>query len=200
MSLPIDALRSRATLVTANARLARQITLDYDRHHAKEGRSVWESADILPWASWLERCWHAYVNPASGPAPVLLGTAQEEILWERIIEDSTEAGGLLNVSGAAGEAMKAYALLHSWELSLREPAFALFDDPAAFLDWAREFEQVLKTSGWMSSARLEGEIADLVGQRPLPRPQATDLWRVRGTVAGTAASGGRAARRRVRRR
>ncbi|MFB3775973.1 MAG: PD-(D/E)XK nuclease family protein [Bryobacteraceae bacterium] len=162
MPLPVDALRCGATLVTAGARLARQLTQDYDRHRARAGNAAWEAADILPWTSWLERCWHIAVHMGGAPVKVLLAREQEEVLWQRIVEHSSAGGGLLSSTGAAAEALKAYRLLHSWELSLADPSFSLFDDPAEFRNWALEFELLQKENNWLSSARLEREIGGLI--------------------------------------
>ncbi|HSW49278.1 MAG TPA: PD-(D/E)XK nuclease family protein, partial [Bryobacteraceae bacterium] len=170
MPLPVDALRSGATLVTAGARLTRQISQEYDRQHAREGRASWETPDVLPWTSWLERCWNTSVRMGGAPGKVLLAREQEEVLWQRIVEDSRLGGGLLSSSGAAAEALKAYGLLHSWLLPLKDPSFLLFDDPAEFRSWAMEFERLQDANNWLSSARLEHEVGCLVERGNCPAP------------------------------
>ena len=90
----VEALSAGATLGTANRRLARAIALAYERHQAGSGCAFGESADTLPWPAWLRRGWHDHVSAAGGDEPVLLSEAQEDLLWERIIEDSPESGGL----------------------------------------------------------------------------------------------------------
>src|SRR5512141_1635086 len=104
----LTALRAGATLVTANARLARELRREFDAASRDEGATLWESPAILPWASWVEACWTECVLSAPAPEPVLLGAAQESVIWERIIRESPEGGGLLNVAATAEAAGAAY--------------------------------------------------------------------------------------------
>jgi probable DNA repair protein len=166
--LHVAALSSGATLVTASARLARNLTLTYDRLQASSGLVLWEAADVLSWDSWLKRCWHLSATTAG--APMLLSPAQEEIVWERIIGSSEEAGSLLNLSGAAAEASRAYALLNAWGLPLADPSFAWQEDTAAFQRWAREFERQQRINNWVSAALLERSIGDSLNQKSIVAP------------------------------
>src|ERR1700690_1182589 len=79
---------TQGTLVTANARLSRQLRRDYDAERRQRGLRVWETPDILPRGAWLARAWQecAYHDPFN--TPVLLSPLQEEALWEQTIAAS----------------------------------------------------------------------------------------------------------------
>ena len=166
------ALRDGATLVTANARLARDLRREFDARSVAAGAALWESPDVLPWPSWLERCWSACVHAAPGPEPVLLSPGQEQVLWERIIEESPQGEGLLHIPATAAAAMDAHRLAEAWDLPRRDEDFAGFDDAAAFLGWARRFERDCAAGGLLSPARLPREVAHRIeGGRMAPPPR-----------------------------
>jgi len=130
----LDALEPGVPVLTANQRLARHLRLAFDGRCQAQGLAVWESADILPWTSWLQRCWES--DPGLGmvgPRPrVLLNPQQEQMLWERAV---IAAGGhpLLQVSPTAQQARQAWNLIHAWRLPLPAEGQALGDDAKAFL-------------------------------------------------------------------
>ena len=101
---------TQGTVVTANARLSRQMRRDYDGERRREVLHVWESPDILPRGAWLERVWQecAYREPFD--TPVLLSATQEEALWEQSIAGSSEADELLDLPATVSAAEQAWNL------------------------------------------------------------------------------------------
>ena len=100
-----DLLDAGATLLTPNRRLALHLKRDYDAMQLASGRSVWPTADILPWNAWIERCYEDVLHsPRAGELPSLLGPAQEQALWEEVIRGSDIADALLAPAAAAANA------------------------------------------------------------------------------------------------
>ena len=81
-------LEDGATLVTANARLARDLRRTYDIRRRDAGDTSWAAADILPLDGWLRRTWDEAVRRGAERGAVLLSEAQEQLVWERIIAAS----------------------------------------------------------------------------------------------------------------
>ena len=106
---------TQGTLVTANARLSRQLRRDYDEQRRRQDVRVWETADILPRGAWLARAWEecAYRDPFH--TPVLLSPLQEEALWEQAIAASDGASILLDLSATVTAAAQAWSLVRAWE-------------------------------------------------------------------------------------
>src|SRR6185503_5801977 len=95
------------TVVTPNQRLARALILDFDSFQA--GKKSWEAADILPIGAFVERLWEeALYSDAGEKLPLLLTAAQEQHLWERILDKT----GLLALPQAAAQCREAWKLLH----------------------------------------------------------------------------------------
>jgi probable DNA repair protein len=166
-----QALEDGATLVTANARLAREARRAFDLSQRAAGLPAWQSPDILPWGAWLERAWRDCIYNAPAPEPVLLAPAQEQVVWESVIGESPEGGTLLNVPATAAAAIEAYALSESWDLPRRAEDCVGFPDAAAFLGWARVFEERARRNLWLSPASLPVEIRRRIeaGRVALPR-------------------------------
>jgi len=148
----LEALESGATILTANRRLARFIKAQFDAAQRARGRVVWRSPDILPWTSWLERCWDALstqMAQAAGNGPdMLLSTAQEQSLWESIIAEYVHAGErLLQVPATARNAAAAWRLMHVWHLDLPADQSLLSADVQVFGGWSRQYAAACSQHG-----------------------------------------------------
>ena len=158
------AVKNGGTVVTANARLARDLRRGYDEHCRSACSGLWQAPDILAWGDWIERCFTGSVETGAEAAPILLSPAQERFLWERIIERSGESQGLLDIPATAAAAADAYALAASWEVPLRAADCYGFEDAAAFVGWAADFDRTLEASNWRSRAHLAGDVARLTAR------------------------------------
>lgn len=90
----------RITVVTPNRRLSQALVCDFDAYQARQGKTVWEAADILPYGSFVERLYEdaLYSPPGEAPAPelpMLLTAAQEQWVWTQAIASSRQAAELL---------------------------------------------------------------------------------------------------------
>lgn len=170
------------TLITATARLSRQLRREYDAARGRERRRLWESPDILPRDAWLERVWREVTFSDSVQAPLLLSSVQAEALWEKAIRASEAAAEpdrvLLDLPATVSAAARAWNLLHAWEAPLRAAddaaEFSQAADPAAFAGWKRTVEQELAGNGWITKSQLPAAIAQRIatGALQIPGPLA----------------------------
>ncbi|HEY5899312.1 MAG TPA: PD-(D/E)XK nuclease family protein [Burkholderiales bacterium] len=144
---------ARITVVTPNRRLAHALTRELDDYQVAKGLSSWEAADILPFGAFVERLWEDALYSSLGEKlPLLLTPAQEQHLWERILERS----GLLIVPQAAAQCRKAWQLVHQWRIANGSGN----EDAAAFSQWSAEYRR--RTAGETDAARLPDLIAGLL--------------------------------------
>jgi len=153
---------TQGTVVTANARLSRQMRRDYDGERRRQGLHVWESPDILPRGAWLERVWQecAYRDPFD--TPVLLSAVQEEALWEQTIAGSSATDVLLDLPATVSAAAQAWSLVHAWEAPCEPAEFRGLHDPEAFLGWMQTVERKLREQGWITASQLPRAVLDRV--------------------------------------
>src|SRR2546428_12923386 len=151
---------ARITVVTPNRRLAHSLLLQFDDYQIARGLTSWEAADILPFGAFVERLWEdALYSDLGEKLPLLLTPAQEQHLWERILEKS----GLLIVPQAAAQCREAWRLLHQWRIRIGQGN----DDAVAFSSWADAYKR--QTAGGIDAARLP----DLMAGAPPPAKKKT---------------------------
>ena len=152
-----QALEQGATLVTANARLARNYRIEFDSWQQASGKGVWPTAEIFSWPVWIDR-----LHQAGFPPEVVMNEHQQAALWQQAIaEDGVE---LLDGAAAAKAAARAWRLVETWNVPMNDPSFEHHADGKAFRRWARRFELTAKDRGWLTVARQEqavgGELAN----------------------------------------
>jgi len=159
------------TVVTPNQRLSVALQREFDSFQAGQGKTLWESADILPWSGFLERAWHEalYADTASLPLP--LSPAQAYAVWENLLRSSSAGETLLAVADAARLAHEAWQLSTVWRLAPGLNAGALNDDSRAFLEWAPRYERVLQRNGQMDVAQLADRLPPLFAGGCIHPPQ-----------------------------
>jgi ATP-dependent helicase/nuclease subunit B len=153
---------TQGTLVTANARLSRQLRRDYDAQRRRQGVRVWETADILPRGAWLARVWQecAYSDPFH--TPVLLSALQEEALWEQAIAASDGASVLLDLPATVSAAAQAWSLVRAWEARCDVAEFRGLRDTEEFLEWMLAVERKLHDNDWITTSQLPRVVLDRV--------------------------------------
>src|SRR5258706_9994114 len=106
---------ARITVVTPNRRLSQALVADFDSFQARENKTVWEAADILPFGSFVERLYEdALYSDISTGLPMLLTPAQEQWLWQ----EAVAGGRLLSVPPTAQQCRKAWKLAHEWRIGI----------------------------------------------------------------------------------
>jgi len=150
---------SSATIVAATSWLSRELHRQYDAEHQLLGERAWASPDIVSLDGWLRRTWQERVFSEPVNTPVLLDSAQEQVLWEDSIRASHADDVLLNIPQTAAAAAAAWDLLHAWEAPLHGRDFDWSADCEAFLGWMRAVQIRLNQNGWITRGELPGVLA-----------------------------------------
>jgi ATP-dependent helicase/nuclease subunit B len=166
----------RITVITPNARLAASLLAEFNRHQVSRGLAAWRTPDILPFNAFVERLHEdaLYSARAASGAGIaaLLGPAEEQHLWQDIIEQSPWGGQLLSGAQAAAQCRNSWQLAHAWRI-----AGAIVDagdgdsawlsdlqgeDARAFTQWARAYVARTARAGCTDRARLPDLVAALL--------------------------------------
>ena len=121
------------TVVTPNARLAQELTrrvrrLPDGRRACRCGKRPTSCSSTLS----SQRLWEeALVSERGAKLPLLLSAAQEQHLWEQILEKS----GLLAVPQAAAQCRDAWRQRHAWRIRGGPASEETAEDAAAFAAW-----------------------------------------------------------------
>ncbi|TAK67301.1 MAG: PD-(D/E)XK nuclease family protein [Betaproteobacteria bacterium] len=171
-----EGLAGGVTVITPNQRLAQSLEREFDAAQAAQGRSAWESADILSYSAFVQRCYEdALYSELASALPILLTPAQEQSLWEDAIRASKLAETLLSASSAATQCREAWQLAHAGCLMPRLKAAAANEDAKAFLDWAARYERACarssRKSGYIDAARLPDAVIPLLAHQALTKPK-----------------------------
>jgi ATP-dependent helicase/nuclease subunit B len=170
MQLPGEierAFESGATILTANVRAARWLKREYALLQRATGRRAWVTPPIEDWESWLLRLWQAH-SIADAGALLLLTGLQERSVWTRMQRD--DAALLVSPEGMAALAEEAYALLCAYEAHAERNRPWGQTDAESFRRWADLFDRECAQQRWMSRARLESHIREVIGRGGLPLP------------------------------
>ncbi len=153
---------TQGTLITANARLSRQLRRDYDIARRRQDLRVWETADILPRGAWLARAWQecAYRDPFH--TPLLLSPLQEDALWEQAITAADGASVLLDLPATVSTAAQAWSLIRAWEAPCNVTEFRSLRDTEEFLEWMLAVERKLHENGWITASQLPRALLERV--------------------------------------
>jgi probable DNA repair protein len=159
------------TVVTPNRRLAQALAAEFDERQLAAGRAVWESADILPHASLVERLYDDALHSESGAGlPLRLTPDQAQALWEEVIHASPAGKALLAIPETAARAAEAWTLAHAWQLLDRLGRIPLDEDSAAFAGWARAYRARTDRERATDVARLPALAAGILGNARVKKP------------------------------
>ncbi len=170
-----ELLENKAVLVTVNIRLARYLTTRFNRHQIDAGKTVWETPDILPYSAWLERLYDQSMRSinqdSAGRRSLLLSQAQEQFLWEQVIQSSESGNALLRIPETAQTAAQAWEICKAWRLPVHELAQVPPEDTRMFLGWAETFEKQCRDNNWLNTAGRADTVIQLFksGSIPVPR-------------------------------
>ncbi|MGI9310133.1 MAG: hypothetical protein ACR2P7_01205, partial [bacterium] len=150
----VDRLTDGAVVVTATARLARELRRAFDQRQLAAGCAAWESANALPYDALVRRLWSDLGVAAPGQA--LLDRAQLAAAWERIIRDDIGARNeapLWNSRASANLAARTWRMAHDWRINLDHCAKSSHDDHRSWLRWARRYQQKCAEHDWIDPHR-----------------------------------------------
>jgi ATP-dependent helicase/nuclease subunit B len=151
------ALDSSVTILTGNRRLAHHLHINYDQYQQQQGKTAWETADILPWETWVERCWEEW----SADGRVILNDFQEQLAWEHVIRETTDET-LLQIPDIAKNAKEAWKLLQEWNLTLSDLTHFADENTLLFITWAKAFRQFCHQRHGLDRASLLGQLTQIL--------------------------------------
>ncbi|MBF0447167.1 MAG: PD-(D/E)XK nuclease family protein [Magnetococcales bacterium] len=163
-----QALSEEWTVITINQRLPRYLEGQYEIKQRKAGLSIWPTPDILPFQSWLDRCWRSLLD-VQPPEFILLSEVQERLIWERVVARSGDKGNLLWTQSAAQSAHQAWNLLASWSLDLPHAESFDDEDARAFCRWAESFQRQCEKRRWLPRGGLIAFICQYLDRISLPK-------------------------------
>lgn len=162
---------NRVVVVTPNHRLAQALQREFGDFQARQGRVLWDAADILPWSGFLARAWHEALYSDDARPAMPLSVAQARVLWENLLRNSAAGDSLLVVSEAARLAHEAWQLMNAWRLATPLRGDAWNEDARAFLQWAPRYERTLQRNGQIDPAQLADYLPQLLDAGAIPVPQ-----------------------------
>ena len=111
-----EGVQAGVTVVTPNRRLAQELAREFDADRIASGLRAWEAVDILPFGTFVERLWESAVYSELGAdTPLLLSSAQEQALWEEVIEASPWGEQLMTPARAAAQCRDAWPTCFWWQ-------------------------------------------------------------------------------------
>jgi probable DNA repair protein len=150
------------TVITPNRRLALALKEKFNQHQISQRMAAWHSADVLPFTALIERIYlDTLYSKQTSVFPLLLSAAQEQALWESIIQSSAAGKTLLRIPQTAQWVREAWQLAHTWQLNPGLKDYYPNEDGKAFLDWAKSYRQITARHRQTDQAR----ICDLVTER-----------------------------------
>ncbi|MGP1677934.1 MAG: PD-(D/E)XK nuclease family protein [Burkholderiales bacterium] len=165
-------LAGGVTVITPNRRLAQALARVFDAEQTALGRTAWESADILPYSAFVERCYEdALYSKLASELPILLTPAQERALWEDIIRRSDAGDALLALAETAALAADAWKTAHAWRLLDSLRSGQLNEDASAFRDWCAAYSLRCERDGHTDAALLSDLVAARVNGNEMRKPQ-----------------------------
>ncbi|MCC5794764.1 MAG: PD-(D/E)XK nuclease family protein [Chromatiales bacterium] len=170
----LAAVRDGATLVTANARLARR-TIEEQARTTPES-ATWTGGRVMDWAGWLRELHAEALVCGAIAAPdfaALPNPAQVAALWQRVIDEDPGPfrERLLQPGAMVEPALEAHELCQAWRLDPSSfHAVSSQEDVLAFQRWEDRYFALLAESGWLDPARLPDLAAGWLASTPGLRP------------------------------
>lgn len=168
----------RPLTVTPNERQALALWEQHARERQAEGLESWETPPIASWGEFTRALWDEYwMGGLYHQRPLtLMNDWQERFLWLRVLRNSKEGEGLLNLPQASKLVQDAWRLVNIYRLEekLQAPSSHWPADTQVFLGWVAGFQSECKQRRWLEPSRLEAELVkvlrgDLIPPRALPQ-------------------------------
>ncbi len=174
----VEALERGAVVVTGNQRAARALRRGFDRRNRELGRTSWQpprgvgvgcvDGGVVAWAGDRGEGRAVAAESDAGACGVAAFSRRDE-----------ELESLQSVDSLAEMAAEAWRLVLRYDGQGRLRGAGGGADTRAFQRWARAFERVCETEGFLSTAQLEETLRDGVGAWT---DCASGRWRCAGGV------------------
>ncbi len=146
-------LRAGHRLITANSRLTRVLTDQYNQWNIESGKQQWNSPDICSWNQWINQLWEkAGLLGVAGTDRAVPGSRQLINLWEKILNIKPLSADLIRPESLASQLRDTRQLLTEWQVNQNHPAW--FGDTnenhTAFHQWNRAFDGLCEKADWIN--------------------------------------------------
>lgn len=142
-------LEKQATIVVPSRVVAAAVEQQRTRTKQEQGLDSWERSGIYQVDAWVATCWQQ-VRYKTADASTLLSPAQEQILWQNIIEQ--EHAHLFDAAATARLAMRAAKLVAEWHIPVENDAWSEHEDAQQFEQWLKSFRKICRDHGWITRA------------------------------------------------
>lgn len=156
-------------ILTPNRRLSATLHKIYQQQQIDCQQKSWQTPDILPITTWIERLWHDYISKVFAQHPLLLNSSQEQFLWEKILLNSNNKP-LLRVVETAELAKSAWSLLKQWQVKCDPALFKTTEDYAALYLWASDYQTICREKNYVDIASLPDYITTKIKTREIIPP------------------------------
>lgn len=160
-----------SVLLTPNKRLSRFFIDVYARSQTIK---AFDSIKCLALNTWIQQIWSdlEFIDDHPLSCFMILSGLQENLLWEKVLEEHPDTPALINARATARQAQNAWRLIHEWKLDAQEltRAARASNDPFIFQRWYKEFERVCEQKKFLSPVCIPNLLAERLCD-PLASPQ-----------------------------
>lgn len=159
----ISALSNGAVVVVATGQQASHLRWHYARRQKALGRTAWPSPRVQLLSAWIEQGWEASLLAGGiGAEKALLTRSQSRQLWRQTLSADLEPSGpLLRLIDDA------WRTLHDWDIALSDAGrYASGTDAGHFQQWAADYRDRCRRSGWVDSVAAMDELAAELATAP----------------------------------
>ena len=157
-------------VVTANLRLARELSNAWNRQQAAAGNSAWRAPAIYPWPVWLQRLADSVMSDRK--LPLRLGAVQSQVVWEQCLELEVN-DPLLSLGSLSRLVRDSWQRVHEWQVPFDDvAASARSADQRLFVRAATRYRERLAKERWIDDAMLPAALERLLAKHSVQCPEA----------------------------
>lgn len=138
-------------VLTPNQRLSKIAQQRYDQEKLTEHKTAWASLQAMPFQSFALNLSQTLMKKTLLPPRLLLNAHQIDVIWQNLINHSTDSDSLAHFSSAA---IKAWQLSHEWGVNIQSSDFLQTDVTAIWQQWAIRFQEWMQENQWIDSQTL----------------------------------------------
>lgn len=144
-------------VLTANSRQSRHCAHWYNHWEKEQGKTAWPALCVTPVTAWLDQLW----NMLNTEKTSTLTAKEEQVLWQRVLQQNDNFSPLLPVKATAQLAQSAFNTLALWNLT---PEALCGNTPEVhqFQQWSSSFQQLLDQYKRITTTQLATKISEKI--------------------------------------
>lgn len=162
----LGALNRGSVVITANQRLARFITQEYDLAKKAQGETFWRTPKVVSWENWVKQLWHQLLTEGHA-TEMLLNPWQEHAVWRSVL-DQEDLSSLKTPDTLAEVAAETWRLLADYEGVERLQSSRGSSDAQTFQQLAKGFQNVCRRNDLLAFSQLGKKLSYAVEKGWLP--------------------------------